>query len=406
MSGYRVRADPRVPDDVPDISVVVPTLNEFDNIRELASRVFAACAEGGIAVEMVVVDDGSTDGTGEIVEEMGANLPIKLVRRPRKMGITSAILDGFGHARAAIVGGMDSDLSHPPELIPELVEPIRNDRADMTIASRYVEGGGVSNWPLRRRLISRTAGRLSGPLTDAKDPMSGFFFVRKDLLRDPLNRRGWKICLEILVKSRPQRVVEVPYTFANRASGSSKMGLGTMGGFVLNLMDLYAYRFFGSSLNSFLKFCTVGGIGVFLNLAILAILVEYVGLWYMAAAAITFFIVAVNNFFWNKIWTFRDRRREPGIVGVQLTKFIATGLVALGINLAVLNILVEILGLWYIVAQLFAIAIAVTANFGHTICKGVGVAQSLPLNDLDLLVLDGGSLYGFDDDGHQITGNN
>ena len=259
---------------------------------------------------------------------------------------------------------MDSDFSHPPEKIPELVKPILDGHTDMTVASRYTRGGGVTNWPLSRQIISRTAGWLSRLLTDVRDPMSGFFFVRKDLLSgSDLTTRGWKICLEILVKARPQRVLEVPYTFTNRASGSSKMGAGTICGFTLNLVDLYVHRFFSSSLGSFLKFCTVGGTGIFLNLAILYALVEYGGLWYMASATASFFIVAMNNFFWNKIWTFQDRRREAGVIGRQLGKFMATSIISLSINLLILNLLVESFGLWYLLGQLIAIGVAVIVNF-------------------------------------------
>lgn len=349
----------------PQISIVIPTLNEAQNVGSLIPRIFLACGENGVSAEVIVVDDGSTDGTAGIVEGMMAGCRLQLVKRPAKMGITSAILEGFQRSTGAIVGAMDSDFSHPPEKIPELVRPILAGEADMTVASRYIKGGSVARWPMRRRLVSRTASRLSRPLTGVRDPMSGFFFVRKDLLKDaPLSTRGWKICLEILVKAHPKRVIEVPYIFTNRASGSSKMGLDTIGGFAVNLLDLYAHRFFGSSLGSFLRFGTVGGIGVFLNLAIYHALVYYAHLWYIASATASFFIVATNNFLWNKIWTFRDKRIQAKIMGTQLGRFLASSIISLGINLSVLGLLVEGLGLGRLLAQLLAIGVAVLANFG------------------------------------------
>ncbi len=354
-----------MPGTPPLVSIVIPTLNEAQNIGALIPRIFETCFRHGIAAEAVVVDDGSTDGTLDIVEGLMRAYPLKLVKRPSKMGITSAVLEGFRASSGRIVGAMDSDLSHPPEKIPDLVKPILVGEADMVVASRYVKGGSVAGWPMRRRLVSGIASLLSRPLTSVRDPMSGFFFVTSDLLEGaPVTTRGWKICLEILVKARPGKAVEVPYTFTNRASGKSKMGLGTIAGFLVNLVDLYAYRCFGSSLADFCRFATVGGIGVFLNLAIVYALVEFAHLWYVASATAAFFIVAVNNFVWNKVWTFRDRRVGPRVVGIQLGRFLASSFVSLGINLSVLALLVEGLAVWYILAQLLAIGVAVLANFG------------------------------------------
>ncbi len=342
----------------------MPTLNEADNVRELLTRVLRACGQAGISAEVIVVDDGSTDGTTEIVEDMAKEGSIKLVRRTGKIGITSAVLEGFQRSCSPIIGAMDSDLSHPPEMIPDMVQPIVSGRADMVVASRYSEGGSVSGWPLFRLAVSKTASTLARPLTKVRDPMSGFFLLRRAVIEDSaLSTRGWKICLEILVKARPERVAEVPYTFVDRARGSSKMKARTIADFLLNLIDLYAFRFLGSSMGSFLRFCTVGGSGVFLNLAIVYVLVEHAGVWYMASATASFFIVAVNNFLWNKIWTFRDRRTQARVVGVQLGRFLVSSLIALGINLVVLIVLVEVLGLWYLLAQLLAIGVAVMANF-------------------------------------------
>lgn len=347
------------------ISVIVPTLNESGNVRELVEGVLAACSKAGLSPEIIVVDDGSTDGTREIIEEMGRSLPVRLLPRAAKTGITSAVLDGFSIARSRILGCMDADLSHPPEVVPLLLEPILEGEADMAVGSRYMPGGGVSEWPLRRQLISRTAGWLSRPLTEVRDPMSGFFFLRREILSGSiLNPRGWKICLEILVKASPGRVIEVPYTFANRAEGSSKMGVGTIGGFLHNLVDLYAFRYFRSSASRFLRFCVVGGIGTFLNLAILAALVEYLRLWYLPAATLTFFIVALNNYVWNKLWTFGDRQGGAWMITSQIAKFILASLVALGVNLAVLGVLVEFVGLWYLSAQFIAVIVAALINFG------------------------------------------
>lgn len=348
--------------ETPDVSVVLPTLNESENIREMISGIFESCRD--LEVEVIVVDDGSTDGTIEIVEEMARGLEIRLISRGERMGISSALLDGFDSARGKVVGAMDADLSHPPEVIPQLVRPILHGDAEMTIGSRYTGQGGTLNWPRSRWLISKAASLLVRPLTGASDPMSGLFFVRSDVLEgEEPSRRGWKLCLDILVRTRPERVVEVPYTFRDREGGSTKMGPRTILDFIINVLDLYVHRLFGSSIGSLIKFSTVGGIGVFLNLGIVYALVEYLSIDYRVSAAASFFIVAINNFFWNKIWSFRDRRAAPRVVGRQLGRYIVASLISLAINLAVLTALVELSGMYYLVAQLMAIAVAVTANF-------------------------------------------
>jgi dolichol-phosphate mannosyltransferase len=190
------------------------------------------------------VDDGSTDGTREIVRDMMDKYRVRLIARPLKKGITSAVLDGFEQSSSPVIGVMDSDFSHPPDKVPELVEQILKGDFDMAIGSRYVEGGSTDKWPLKRRLISKSASLLARPLTDVKDPMSGFFFIRGDLLRPVrLDDRGWKICLEILVRARPGRVKEIPIIFSDRVAGRSKMGIGIVWGFLINLLNLYIHYF-------------------------------------------------------------------------------------------------------------------------------------------------------------------
>jgi dolichol-phosphate mannosyltransferase len=226
----------------PAVSIIIPTLNEAENIRALISEVTSSADQKNISIEIIVVDDGSTDGTREIVRDMMDKFRVRLVARPTKKGITSAVLEGFEQSSASVMGVMDSDFSHPPEKVPELVEPIINGDLDMTIGSRYIEGGSTARWSLRRRLISKFASLLARPLTDVKDPMSGFFFIREDLI-DPvsLNDKGWKICLEILVRAQPRRVKEIPIFFSDRVAGRSKMGIDIVWGFLLNILNLYIH---------------------------------------------------------------------------------------------------------------------------------------------------------------------
>ncbi len=349
-------------DETPQVSIIIPTLNEEENIRELIPSVFKACSD--MEVEVIVVDDGSIDGTAGVIEELSSQYQLELIKRAGKRGISSAVIEGFNASKGQVLGVMDADMSHPPGKIPQLVWPISKGEAEMTVATRYGPGGGIRGWPDERLLISRSATALARPLTNISDPMSGFFFIRRDLLEGvALSNRGWKICLDILVRAGPEKVEEVSYVFRDRLGGSSKMGASIILDYLLNILDLYIYRLFRSSLRSFVKFCTVGGIGVFLNLAIVYGLVEYLGIDYRASATAAFFLVAANNFVWNKIWTFKDRRSEALVVGRQLVSYLVASLISLSINLMVLGILVEIFDFYYLIAQLLAIAFAVTANF-------------------------------------------
>ncbi len=205
--------------------MVVPTYNERDTLPELVERAHGALGDG---YELVVVDDSSPDGTAEVAEELAARFPVRVVRRSAKLGLASAVIEGARAARGGLVVVMDADLSHPPEAVPDLVRALRSG-ADVAVGSRYVPGGGVRDWPLRRRLMSRVAVALARVWLrePVRDSVSGFFALRRELLLDgSLQGLGYKILLEVLVRHRGRPVVEVPYVFTDRRGGRSKLGAG------------------------------------------------------------------------------------------------------------------------------------------------------------------------------------
>jgi len=202
-----------VPDRLPDVSVVVPTYNERDTLPELVQALHRALGEG---YEVVVVDDSSPDGTADLARELARSYPVRVVQRPGKHGLGSAVLEGARAASGSVVVVMDADLSHPPDAVPRLVETVRSG-ADVAVGSRYAPGGGIRAWPLHRRLMSRVAVVLARWWLREKvqDPVSGFFAVRRELLLDPhLHGLGYKILLEVLRRNRGRRVVEVPYVLS------------------------------------------------------------------------------------------------------------------------------------------------------------------------------------------------
>ena len=205
------------------ISVIIPTFNESSNLPELLPRVLSALDSIGIKHEIVVVDDNSPDGTADVARRFLRDGQDKVIVRVNERGLSSAVVKGMVDCSGDIIAVMDADLSHPPELLPKLLSPVLSSKSSIAVASRYVPGGGVKGWPLKRQIVSRVACILAFPFTTVKDSTSGFFAFRRDII-DPniINTIGFKIGLEVMVKSRPNDAVEVPFVFTDRLSGKSK----------------------------------------------------------------------------------------------------------------------------------------------------------------------------------------
>ncbi len=211
---------------MPTVSIIVPTFNEAENIASLVSQIVAA----GVPIrEILFVDGGSTDGTLDAIRAAATNHPVRLIEQdPNAPGLAEAIMTGAHAAESDILVVMDADLSHPPERIKDLLDPLFADAVDMTIGSRYVPGGSTPGWPLWRRIMSRAASALAYPLTGVRDSMCGFFAIsRSRLLAIAPPTSGFKIVFETIVRGGSElRVREVPIAFRDRARGKSKMSFG------------------------------------------------------------------------------------------------------------------------------------------------------------------------------------
>lgn len=224
------------------LSIVVPTYNERDRLADLVEAIFAGYAEERLDGELVIVDDNSPDGTGALADELAGRYRITVVHRAGKLGLGTAVVEGFAAGSAPIVGVIDADLSHPPRALPRMLAAMRAEQADMVIGSRYIPGGGTHNWSRSRLLMSRAACLVARGLTPVQDATSGFFLIRKDLAGGVrISAGGFKICLELLVRSRPATVVEIPYVFEGRTAGESKMNLREALGYLQQLKDLRAF---------------------------------------------------------------------------------------------------------------------------------------------------------------------
>jgi dolichol-phosphate mannosyltransferase len=227
------------------LALVIPTLCEAQNIARLLGMVRAALDPLEIDYEIIVVDDDSRDGTDDVVSKIAREDPrVRLIVRKGERGLSGAVLDGWRATDAPVLGVMDADLQHPPELLPELYAAVVEGR-DLAIGSRYTPGGGLGGWHPVRKLLSAAAVWATWPLQRrklrARDPMSGFFLVRRAAVdRIDFQRAGFKLLLEILVRARLGSMQEVPFVFGSRYRGSSKASFKVAWDYGKLLARLYA----------------------------------------------------------------------------------------------------------------------------------------------------------------------
>jgi len=225
------------------ISIIIPTYNEAGNIRKLILLIQKELSKRREKFEIIVVDDDSPDKTWEIIEGLIKKNPysnVRIIRRKNERGLSSAVIAGFKHSKGDILGVIDADLSHPTELMNKMIDECKN--SDIVIASRYA-GGGSEEFTIFRRLVSKGATLMARPLTKVTDPMTGYFFFNKKIIKNAnIRPRGYKILLEILVKGKYNKFKEIDMSFKKRHSGKSKLGAKVYIDYILHLMSLYLYK--------------------------------------------------------------------------------------------------------------------------------------------------------------------
>lgn len=362
------------------LSIVLPTYNESQNIAKMLDSI-AEALPADTAAEIIVVDDNSPDGTGDIAAQHAKNISnkkvrIEVIRRPGKMGLSSAILAGVQSAAGEIVVVMDGDFSHPPQTISHMLEELQDPKCDIVVASRYVKGGSVIGWPFKRRLMSKSATKIAqvGLGIEVKDPMSGFFAFRRRIIEGvKFDAIGYKMLLEILVKAKGARVKEVPYTFTNRRAGASKLDSSVMFDYLRAVWRLYRY---GKSLREkerrasvrFLskaaRFYTIGATGLLVNYAATTLFVGLLpGVWILYAAVAGIIFSITSNFFLNKLWTFEDRNFTANTTLVQYGLFAGFSSPGAAIQLSMLYMLHGSQQVSYPVALVLAVMVAAIGNF-------------------------------------------
>ena len=374
-----------------DLSIVIPTYNERANIAKLLDAL-KRVLPGNILYEIIIVDDNSPDGTGQIIEKYINSeayklegCVLKVIHRDNRSGLISALLTGIERSAGRYILVMDADFSHPPEIIPAILDEFKHDPSCVVVASRYVAGGSIKGWPYKRRLISTFAAQIARcclKLRRVKDPISGFFaFPRSLTQKISFETDGYKLLLELLVKTRNEITIkEIPYSFSNRAYGTSKLDLHVIRDYIRAIWILYKYgrRSSKSSVqpitqrrNSQLfiskagRFFTVGASGLLVNYFVSYLLFNGIvsDLWYIHATMIGIAVSITYNFLLNKIWTFEDT--DYSIIHTLKQYGLYVILTSLGafLQLSLIYVLVEWTNLSYGISLFLAVAFASMSNF-------------------------------------------
>jgi dolichol-phosphate mannosyltransferase len=351
-------------------SLIVPTYNECQNIKKIVEKL-SQLLDGSMAgdYEMIVVDDDSPDRTWEVALSLKPDYPqLRVMRREHERGLSTAVIRGWQAARGEVLGVIDADLQHPPETLLDLLAEIKRG-ADLATASRHVAEGGVSDWSMIRRFLSRGAQTLGlvilpGVVGRVSDPMSGYFIVRRSCIAGKtLNPAGYKILIEVLGRGDIRWIGEVGYVFQERQEGESKV---TWKQYIEYLRHLLRLRFARWPMGKFIRFGLVGFSGVFVNMAALYVLRNFCNLELTRSLILAAELAIISNFLWNDVWTFGEiSRQQRGLRQrlKRLLKFNTICLMGLILNVLLVNVMFNIFGMNEYLANLIAILAVTLWNF-------------------------------------------
>jgi dolichol-phosphate mannosyltransferase len=370
----------------PVLSVIVPTLNERDNVRELVERLDRCLA--ALAWEVIFVDDDSRDGTLDLLRDMSRSDPrVRLLHRIGRRGLASAVVEGILATSSPVVAVLDCDLQHDETLLPTMLNQLVATDTDVVVASRYMETASVGSWTRKRLFFSRVATSVAGVLlrSDLTDPMSGFFMIKRsafDRVVRRLSNQGYKILLDILLSAGPGlRVKEIPYTFQTRVHGESKLDFTV----VLDYLALLIDKMIGHIIPlRFMMFVSVGGMGLIVHLAALATLNRGFGFTFAIANLCAALVAMTFNFLVNNLLTYRDMRLKgfwPMVRG--LLSFAAICSIGIAANVGVAVELFQQNYTWWLAAAAGICVGAVWNYAASSIFTWNTVGRSAPPLSLD-----------------------
>ncbi len=363
------------------LSLIIPTYNESGNIEKLIHRLSTILDQSlPNDYELIVVDDDSRDRTWELAASLIPQYPqLRVMRRQHEQGLSTAVIRGWQAARGEVLGVIDGDLQHPPDILPKLVGEIESG-ADLAVASRHVEGGGVSTWSATRRFLSRGAQILGIVLlprvvSSVSDPMSGYFMVRRSAIAGQmLSPVGYKILLEVLGRGEINQIAEVGYVFQEREKGQSKVTWKQYRDYLHHLLRLRLSTgrlgWLGQRLDfpigRFLRFAFVGFSGLAVDMGLLYVLHGLMGCGLTRSAIVAAELAILNNFIWNDLWTFKDvahQQRGKRKLIKRLLKFNIVCLMGVILKVLLLNVLFNGLHINAYLANFLAIAAVTFWNF-------------------------------------------
>lgn len=325
------------------LSVVVPTFNERDNVELLFRKLEAALA--GVAWEVIFVDDNSPDGTWQVVREMARRDPrARCIRRIGRRGLSGACIEGILASGAPFAAVMDADLQHDETQLAKMLSLLESNAADLVIGSRYIEGGSADSFDRQRAGISAVATQVAQKALkiEVADPMSGFFMIRRDRfeqLAPELSTQGFKILLDVIATARGSlRIVEVPFTFGSRLHGESKLDSMV----ALDFLGLVLAKFSHDVLSlRFILFALVGSTGVVVHFVTLFVVLKLFEQPFAEAQGVAALVAMTSNFILNNFLTYRDQRLKGfAIVRGLLLFYLVCGvglLANVGVAFAVYN---------------------------------------------------------------------
>jgi len=363
---------PQESPDLLDLSLVLPTYNESAHIDAIVEQLIAVLnGISALRYEIIIVDDDSPDRTWQKALQLSYKFPqVRAIRRQGQRDLSTAVLCGWQITRGEVFAVMDADLQHPPETIPALWRAMKRG-ADLAVASRNIEGGGVSDWTLPRRIVSRCAqllGLVVLPEVTGKvsDPLSGYFMVRRSSLEGrKLHPLGYKILVEVLARGEVEKISEVPYVFRETPQRGSKHSPAVLAQYLKHLSRIRIHLL---KTSPFVRFCIVGASGTLIDTTMLFLLSDPLTLnWGLTRSKIIAAELALaNNFIWNDLWTFGKFSIHQSSLHQRARRFLKFNLlcsVGIILNLIILNIGFNIFHMNRYIANLSAIFVVTFWNY-------------------------------------------